>query len=198
MGNPTAIRDMFELYKEMIGLEVLFQEGSFAANHFRNIIMIAAMLREFDWAHDFLEGYHSRLQLPWRTGVYAYCKGYLLFASGQYAEAKRQLVAADFHDPEYKINQQMLFIRIYYETNDLDGIESVRDALKIFLHRNNTIPAASKASAHNFARFAVRLFHLRGLLLPQKGIDKLRKEMRACAQLRDRNWLYAKLAEITP
>jgi hypothetical protein len=188
------VQEMFELYREMIAVEVLFEEGSFAANHFRNIIMVAAMLGEFDWGHAFLENYHLRLKLPWRTGVYAYCSGYLLFAQGKYAEAKRALLGAEFHDPEYRINHQMLFIRIYYETDDLDGIAAVKDALKIFLHRNHAIPAASKESANNFARFAVRLFHLKGLVSPQKAIGKLLQEMQDCKQLRDRNWLYAKAA----
>ena len=195
-GDADALPAIWALYQDMIGLDIFFEQGSFSANHFRNIVLVGAMLGHFEDAHDFLERYHHRLQAPWRTGVYAYCKGYLCFAQAQYAEAKRQLMHVEFHDAEYKVSHQMLLMRIYYETTDLDGLESVRDALKIYLYRNKDLTAVNKAGASNFSRFTIRLAHLKGMLSPRRAAEQLLKEMQQCNQLRDRNWLYAKANEI--
>jgi hypothetical protein len=195
-GKIEGLSHKFQFYQEMIASDVVFEQGSITAHHFKNIVSLAARLGEYEWAQQFLDQYHHRLEMPWRTGVYAYCNGYLLFAQAKYGEAKRQLMGVEFYDSEYKISHQMLYLRIYYETNDIGGLESVKDALKIYLYRNTDLSPTSRESASNFSRFTARLFHLKGLQAPQKSAARVLSEMQNCPKVYDRNWLAAKAAEL--
>lgn len=188
-GVPGMLRKIFELYQQMVDLEVLFGEASFAANHFRNIVMVAASLREFDWGYQFLERYSSRLLMPWRVSAHAYCLGFLLYSEGRYSEAKRALQAVEFADWEYKIGQYMLFIRIYYEMNDGQGLEDQVNAMKGFLYRSKEIPKPARESAAHFGRLAHRLFQVKGMVHREAALARVKKAIAQCGNLRDRVWL---------
>ena len=136
--------------------------------------------------------YASRLQAPWRTPLCAYCNAYISFSEGQYAQAKKQLLEIEYFDAAYKISQQLLLLRIYFEENDWQGLESTRAALKIYLYRNKKLPVSTRSAANNFARFAVRIFHLKGLQASEKSALKIIEKMKSCTHLRDRIWLMAK------
>jgi hypothetical protein len=195
-GSANAPKAIFVLYQEMVACNAFFGHGSISAHHFRNLIFIATVLQQFEWAQQFLDAHSHRLELPWRTGVHAYCNGYLLFAQGRYSDAKRQLMGVGFYDVEYVLNHKILFLQIYYETDDLPGLESVKDALKIYVYRSKDLTSINKASANNFAKFAVKLFHLKALKSRRAAAEKAMKEMQSCKQLRARSWLYEKAEEL--
>jgi hypothetical protein len=193
---PGTLRQIFDLYQQMVELEVLFGEGNFAANHFRNIVVVAANLKEYAWGHDFLEKYGGRLMPPWRDGINSYCLAFLLFSEGRYSEAKRALHGAEFWDWGYKMGYYVLMIQIYYETDDWQGIEDMGNALKAFLYRSKEIPKLVRESALQFTRFALRLFHIKHMAQRKAALARAKEALGKAAHVRGRDWLLSKTEDV--
>lgn len=195
-GVPGSLRQIFELYQQMAELDVLFGEGSFAANHFRNIVVVASNLGEFDWGYRFLERYSGRLMPPWRDGIHSYCLAFLLFFEGRYSEAKHALLDAEFYDWGYKLGYYVLMMQIYYETDDWEGMESMGQSLKAFLYRAKEIPKIIRESALQFLRFALRLFHIKHMVQRHAALTRAKLAIANTPQVRGRDWLVKKVGEM--
>lgn len=191
-----ASQQLFELYQEMAGIEIIFDQGDFSAIHFRNTVEAAAKVKEFTWGFTFIAQKGKLLDADRQAGVIAYCKAFLFFGMKKFSEAKRELLGVEFYDSASRVSRQMLLFRVYYEENDLQGVESVGQALKMYLNRSVDLPDLKQTSMRNLLRFATRLFHLKGKNSPQAEAEKILNEIKACDSVANPEWLFEKAAEI--
>lgn len=195
-GAKEGLRKIFELYKKMITLSCFFELGSFSAKHFLNVSCIATNLKEFEWAKSFLDENEVKLVDPWRQSIFAYCYGFWLFSQGLYTEAKLQLLDVEMLDTSLKIMSQLLLLKIYFESNDFEGMESIRMALKTFLYRNKEMTKVNKLSVSNFLRFSSRIFNYKNGPRSSNALAKLALEISNCEPIQSRSWLEHKLEEL--
>lgn len=195
-GIPGALQRLFTLYQQMADMSVFFDQESVTAIHLRNMVKVAAMLKEFNWAWKQIRAYENHLSAEWRDNVIAYCKASLYMEDGEYKEAKRFLLNARLQGVQYETGRQVMLLRIYFEENDLEGFESVKTALKTYLHRNQKIPLSTRNSLKNLLRFSSRLFHLRDMKTRALSAANLLREITECKSLSERVWLVSRTEAI--
>lgn len=197
-GESGALKEMLDLYKMMIDLDLLFGRGDFSTHSFRNISVIGARLGDFQWVRNFIDKHADRLPEKVRETARNYSSAYLNFSEEKYGEALRQLQTIKFIDPFYRTGHQVLLLRIYFETNDTEAFFSLVNTFRRFLNRNKTISDSHREASLNFISLVRSLMaakHLSDNPL-QKEVNKLGLKMETDTFLTDRTWLKLKLKEL--
>lgn len=194
-GRPEFLRIAFEVYQEMISLNLLFGQGGFSAHNYKNVIALGARLKEFEWTRTFLEETYLKLPERWREGVFHYGHAYLDFAEGSYKEAKKHLLQVEFFDQLYRSSHQVLLLRIYYETTEVEPFFALVETFRRYLNRNNDLSEGMIAALQNQIAMTKKAFELKiGEL--KLSVQELREEVQSVQPMVDRSWILEKLEEI--
>jgi hypothetical protein len=194
-GRPEFLRIAFEVYQEMIALDLLFGQGGFSAHNYKNILALGARLKEFDWTRTFLEETYLQLPERYREGVFHYGHAYLDFAQGSYKEAKKHLLQVEFYDQLYRSSHQVLLLRIYYETEEVEPFFALVETFRRYLNRNNDLSEGMIDALQNQISLTKKAFELKiGEL--KLTLKELREEVLSIQPMVDRSWILEKLDEM--
>lgn len=194
-GRPEFLRIAFEVYQEMIALNLLFGQGGFSAHNYKNILALGARLKEFGWTRTFLEETYLKLPERWRDGVFHYGHAYLDFAEGSYKEAKQHLLQVEFYDQLYRSSHQVLLLRIYYETTEVEPFFALIETFRRYLNRNNDLSEGMIAALQNQISLTKKTFELK-LGEQKQTVQELRDEVLSIQPMVDRSWILEKLDEM--
>lgn len=160
-GNTAYTRELFGLYQDMIQQELLYHEGHISAGDVKNIVSLSIRLEEYAWASAFLEQEAGRFPSQLREHILAYNHAQLAYARGELTIALRLLRAVEFRDLYYELGAKTLLLKIYYDLDDLEGLESLLHAFSTFLRRNKHISAYQLRVHQNLIRAVKRVNQLR-------------------------------------
>lgn len=193
-GEESYLREMLDLYQEMLDLGLLQTGGLLSVHNYKNIVTLALRLGEYDWAEEFIE--HNRTDLPEQSqdGVYHYNLANLLSHQGRYREALRHLQQMEFIDPFYQIGYKMLQLKIYYECDEIEALLSLSTTFRTFVRRQSKLPKGRKQAYLNFTRFTRSLFMVK--LGRKSTLNALANDIESAETLIEKGWLKAKLAEL--
>ncbi|GAB4413929.1 MAG: hypothetical protein OHK0039_21390 [Bacteroidia bacterium] len=193
-GDEAFLREMFDLYREMLDRGLLDERGMLAMNNYKNIVTLGLRLKDFDWTEQFIETYRARLSSPDSEGVYHYNLAHLYSYQQRYGEALRHLQQVEFLDPFYQISYKMLQLKIFYECEEVEALLALTQTFRTFVRRQQQLPANRKAAHINFARFVRALFMVR---IGQKhNLDAIEAAIHAADALIEKGWLLDKAAEL--
>lgn len=196
-GKAGYLEKAFEVYQEVLELGLLFGEDAFAAQNYKILVSMGVRLGKFEWTRNFLENNRENFPEKWRKGLYHYGHAYLDFALGNFRSAKKHLLQVEFHSWNYRASHQNLLVRIYFETDDLEGFESLSKSFQRYIYRSKEIAPHMRESLLNLIRFCQKMFDLRMQSPSSKQLDNLRDEVMVCPQLQNRDWILAKLEEMS-
>jgi hypothetical protein len=168
-GDSEALRDIFNLYQDMLAKGLLF-EGSF------------------------IESHKSMLHPAFAENAYTYSMAWVHFSRNELDKALRMLLRVEFNDVYYHLDSKSLLMKVYYELNEHDAFSSLVDAFKIYLRRNTTISEVQKKTYHNFVLICNQLMRAKLNRTPlgvkqKNGLETLRP-------VADFSWLMAKNDEL--
>ncbi|MEM7040510.1 MAG: hypothetical protein AAF570_26325, partial [Bacteroidota bacterium] len=178
---------------------LILDEGKLSAFHFTNIVSVRLEMEAFDWVRAFLKEIEGRLINDFEGSAIQFGWGLLHFSSGEHGEAIR-IFKALLEDPPkdlyYNLELRSLLLKAYYAHKDQlslaarDEMEALANSFRIFLTRNENIPAASRRNYQNFIRFFLR-FHvlLDDPATDRKKLEKLRDEIEVEKDMVSRKWL---------
>lgn len=198
-GNRAYIRDSFFLYQEMIRQELLYHEGCITAGDVKNIVSLSTRLEEYTWAEAFLEKESERFPPQLRENILAYNHAQLAYARGKLRVALRLLRAVEFKDLYYELGAKTLLLKIYYDLDDLEGLESLLHAFSTFLRRNKHISAYQLRVHQNLIRAVKRVNQLRyrkrlvGAQAFTKQLSALEHTIRQKREITNIGWLLEKV-----
>lgn len=161
-GDLDYRQELFDLYTEMLRREILIDKGCISIWHYKNIIAIAARIGEIAWAIGFMEGFEDRLKGDYKQNAVHFNRGVLAFFEGKYetAETWFNLVLQDFKDIFYGLDCRMLLLRIYYETGNDIGMESLCHSFRMYLDRTRALPLERKQHYKLFIGLYRRMINL--------------------------------------
>ena len=193
-GQEEFLREMLDLYREMLAQGLLQTGGLLSVHNYKNIVTLALRLGEYEWTEQFIENH--QIDLPERTqpGVYHYNLANLRSHQGHYREALRHLQQVEFLDPFYQIGYKMLQLKIYYECDEIEALLSLATTFRTFVRRQRHLPEQRKQAYLNFIRFARALFMVK--LGRQSNLAALAEEIEAAGALIEKGWLKGKLGEL--
>lgn len=202
-GNTAYLRELFGLYNEVIRQDLLYHEGYIGSADVKNIVSLGIRLEEYDWTEQFLESNEDRFQPAMREAVIAYNRAQLAYVRGSLRGALRLLRVVEFDDLYYDLGAKTLLLKIYYDLDDLEGLESLLHAFSNSLRRNKHISTYQLTVHKNLIRYtqkANRLRHRKRLVGAQafrKQVETLEAAIHTTREITNIGWLLEKVKELT-
>lgn len=193
-GQSEYLREILELYQRGLEEEILLEKGELSPWNYKNIVVAGLRLSEFTWTEAFIEGYRSRIPEAYRENAYTYNLAKLFFYRADYAKVLQLLQRVEYEDVFYNLDSKVMLLKIYFESEELEALESLIDSFRTYLRRNRDISSEHRRNYQNLIRFVRQLSRWqRG---DQVTLAKIAEEIRQTDQLADANWLRAKVAAL--
>ena len=189
-GSSIFIREALELYRLSLDEGVLLQDGVLPESTFNNILMLASRLKEFDWAYQFVEQNRQFLKPVFQDPLYYFSLGKLHYEQGRYDESLRSLAMVDTKTSFLLLGTKTLQLKIFYEQNEFDALESLLETLRVYLQRKKDL-GYRKTVYGNFFSFVRKLLEKESF--SQKERKAFIKEVKATKKFSEKEWVLKQL-----
>lgn len=192
-GQEEYLRIVFDLYKEALENESLFDQGQLTPWTYKNIAAAGLKLKEFEWVEGFLDQYRDNLPEEFRDSLYGFSLARLKASMGQFSGVVRLLAPLYVRDTFTQLDVKVLLVKAYYELGEFELIEATLSSFQQLVRRRE-IQTYHRGVYKQFIRFTRKLINL-------KPFDKaahaaLLHQMASVAQLPEKEWLQEKIEEM--
>jgi hypothetical protein len=195
-GKVYFLKEYVELSKELLKTDILWADGELYPWTFRNTILLALRLGEYDWAERFLTDYGHKLSEDLRENAISYNRVLIYFYQKRYREVIPLLQSVEYQDLVYNLSSKSILIAVYYELDEDEALLSLMDSFKTFLNRHKEISETQRTNYHNLMKYTRKLLRLKPG--DKKEIEKIKQEMEDDKKvgIASMKWVYEKLAEL--
>ena len=192
-GDRSAIRRTLDFYRLGLDKKLIHDEqGRLTKYTYNNVLMTFLALEEWDQALAFLERYKPELPALERENIFRYNLAIYYFRQGAFDAALELLRDVTFPDPMYKLEARKMLLKIYFEQEATEALESLLENLLLWLRRHGEI-GYHRDMYRNLAMFTGRLLRL----APgdKEARKRLRKKVLETPLVAERQWLLGKIGE---
>ena len=189
-GISEYAQEGFELYKKGLENRYLIENKLLSRFTYNNIVAIALMMNENDWTDKFIVNYKNHLERKYQESTFNFNKARLEYNRKNYDEALDLLQKADFKDLLNNLIAKTLLIKIYYELEEYNLLESHLDSLQAFIRRKKVM-GYHKENYLNIVQFTKKLLTTNLYDSVEKG--NLRKRIENEEILTEKKWLLEQL-----
>lgn len=189
-------KELFTLFVEMLDKEYFLDRNTHHLPHelYRNILSHSLRMKNFAWAHEFIEKYSFRVHPSDKENMYNYGYAYLMYELGKYEDALLYLQKVEKEYFVYKIDVKNLLLKIFYELGYTEESLSLLKTHILSLRRNRLIEAERKKRYINFSKFLEKLvYHKAGTL--RQDIGYIKHRLQRNEEVAFKPWLLEKIAE---
>lgn len=180
----------FDLYKGALARDLLLESGMISRFAFSNIVAIGLRAQEIEWVAGFIEQFKPKLERQWREATASLSLARLEYARKRFPEALSHLQRADYKDTMNNLTAKVLQMKIFYETDATDALESHLKNLKNFIRRHTAI-GYHRTNYSNIVRYTEMLLLLNPL--DKKAVSTLREQIFSEKVLTEKEWLLERL-----
>jgi len=187
-GHQSFLKEQFDLMKFCVLRKVFLTNGYYNYVQFINIIYIALLMKDIDWAEDFVE--NSRAYLPKKTkaDVLALSKALVLFAKKEFKEVSLQMHLFRSGEVLLEMWGRWLSLQANYDLGEREELESHLVNLETFIRRKkNLLNPSLLQSGLSVVHF------IRRLIKPRVDKNKLTKDLEKTKLVYIKNWLLEKI-----
>ena len=163
MKNSSDNRkEIFELLKSCIEDKAYkFSEDDFMQPDFyRNVILNAVYLKEFDWALDFTDNYTKELKHEFRENLKYYSRTMIFFGKKEFEEALVNISKVKYDLVNFKIDVKIISLMIFFELQMTEQAYSMTDTFKHFLRSFKELPEELRVSHLNFIKYYLKILNI--------------------------------------
>ena len=193
-GRTDYFPIFFRLFKSIVHLGILLENGQLSEGVFKNMVTISVNVGEFGWAEDFIQEYAAHLPSHIRENARTFNLAYLYSYQKRHQEVIGLLRNVEYSDVVYSLGSKMLLLRTYYELDELMAMDSLMDSFRIYVRRNKLISKELKREYINFLHFLKKLSAL-SIGTPQ-AIAAVKKKVAASKNKTTKKWLLEKIEEL--
>ncbi len=196
LGERKFLNELFELFKLQIQQNILLSEGKLSPWYFRNIIVVALRLGEYDWTEEFINEYKPYLSDEHRENAVTYNLAQLYFYQKKYNKVIQQLQFVEYDDISYNLNSKTILMATYYELDEIEPLYSLTDTFRTYLSRQRKLKRLPQSKIEDYLhliRFIRRLIKI--IPNDKEGLNKLKKDVKATKGVVNATWLLEKIAE---
>jgi len=193
-GNLDYLREIFIIYQAVLEKKLIFVRGHLPPWDFKNIIIVALRLQDYNWVEDFINSYKDKIAPEYRENAYTYNLAKLHFHKRDYSKVIKLLQKVEYDDVFYSLDSRATLLKTYYEVDDFEALYSLIDSFRIFLRRNKLVSEHHKTNYLNLVKFVKKASRI----IPgdEKKIRQLRKDIEEVKQIADIKWLQEKVEEL--
>lgn len=196
-GRDEYIRIVFELYRDILdnGLYKINDDEPMPIDFFRNALITALKLKEYEWAATFIENYKRNLPVEQQTNMYNYSCARLYTEQNKFEPALVYLNKVKYDYFLFKNDVKNMMLKCYYELGHIEEAFSLIDTYKHFLSKNKMVSESNKLSNLNFLRFFSELLNAK----TGKPIEcrHLLAKINETANITNKQWLVEKLSQFS-
>ena len=189
-GNRDYIRESFDLYQKGLEERILIENNLLSRWTFRNVVAAGLYLKEYEWVYDFIQKYKQFLEKRHRESMVHFNLAKLYFEKGDYQQARPLLMQFDFDDILMNLNAKTMLLKMYFEEDEFDVLESLLESMRNYLQRKKVI-GYHKSNYRNIIRYTRRL--LRVNPFDKNAREKLGREISEAQPLTEREWFLKQL-----
>lgn len=183
-GNQQYLEELFELYKDTLRQEILFENDRLSPWAYKNIIGVGLRLRQFDWTENFIREYNERLAPEFQDNALHYNLAELYYYRKDFDQALSHLNRVEFSDIYYSLDTKKMMLKIYYEQEEIDALYSLMASFKMYLKRTKLISPNNRTAYQNFVQVLGQL-----IKRDPKQYKEIEEQLNNPAPLGDRKWL---------
>jgi len=192
-GNQKFLEEFLELNEDLLKKGIL-TEGELSPWRFQNIVFAALRLGKYQWTQDFINKYKYKLSPEFRDNAVSFNLARLYFYEKKYDKVVFLLHTVEYEDVSYNLASKAMLLITYYETEELEALDSLMESFRAFLNRHKEISVQRRNSYMNLIRTTKKLTNFSPG--DKKGIEKLREEINNSKGIVNKEWLLEKIAEL--
>lgn len=133
------LRTTLELYQSALERGLLLENQRLSRFAFNNIVAIALRVGELDWAEQFILVHKTSLERQWREVTSSLNLARVAFTRKDFRTALGHLQRSDYKDLLNNLIVKTLQLKIYFETDEFDLLESHLTSMSNFIRRHTAI-----------------------------------------------------------
>ena len=194
-GRSEFLPVLFTFQKEHLDRGFLYYDNKISPSTFLNVNNAALLLKEFQWAENFIVAHRGRVVGDNENGdYYNLIYSNFLFNTGNFHRAL-DILPQSFQELEYHNFSRRLEMKIYYELNS-DLLPYKIDAFKMYLSRASQKVISSLTREQN-TNFVNILFQISTTAKGDKArAQRLIQRIQDKQSIADREWLLEKAAQL--
>jgi len=201
-GKSQFLREAFELFKILLEEELLIVADILPEWHYKNIVTIGLLLDEISWTKLFIEDYKNLLSEEYRENAYNYNLASLYYKIKNYKEMYPLLLRVEYTDWRYALAAKVLLLKTYYDTSEVEALESLYDSFRQYIKRNKELSENQRKSYNNLIKFTHRIFNLKitknyiSIDKYKSAVLKIKDQLGQTVYCFNKKWIQQKIAEI--
>lgn len=196
-GETDLHRDQFELYRENVE-RGYYKMGKYLTHiTYFNTVITGLEVKEFKWVDDYIENYINELEEQRRSNAYSFCKALYYYHNREFDNALEMATKVVSDEMTYKHQLKSLYLKIYYDMNEIESFYSNIDGYKHFINSERYVTAPTKPVFLNYINFAKKLFDIKNRI-DEKDYDftRLKNDVINEKAMINKPWLLQKIKEI--
>jgi hypothetical protein len=190
-GEKEYLQHYFDLNQSGLKNGSLLENGVISKFMYKNAISAGIKLQKYSWVRQFLDDYKPLLHPKDREATYSYNLSFYYLSLNEFEKAQVLLQQSDFGDLQTNLAGKAFLVRIYYETNALDALDSLLDSFQVFIQRQKDI-GYYKDNYLNLIKVIRQI--LKTDLKDLAKRKELRTQVEATPNIALKDWLLEKLA----
>jgi len=172
-----APKKMFQIYKLGLPKGFFQEQGQISPTAFVNIVSIACLEKEYQWANNFINKYENLLPTPHKMAAVNLAKGSILYSEEKYKEMLSPLNQVQYLDSTYGIRAKAMILRGFYEDKQsYELISSYCKSFSAYLKQNRQFQVDPLDAYKRLIEY-VQIFIRPKRKMPQSLlIEKIKKE----------------------
>ena len=189
-GEQIYLQHYFDLHESGLQNKQLFENGILSKFTYKNVITAALRLGKMDWVRQFIDDYKPFIHAKDREMAYSYNLANYYLHQKDYSHAQQLLQRADFGDIPTNLTVRAMQLRIYYDTDAYDALESLLDSYQVYIQRQKDL-GYLKDNYLNMIKIVRKMLKTNLTDRPQKAA--LYEEVLELKNVVQKEWLLEKL-----
>lgn len=185
-GDPSFLRDLFDLYKIGFDQNYFYSNGILSRFTYLNAATIGILLREFEWVENLIKSHRDHLEIAHRDSLFSFNMARLAYQKGNFGAALQLLQRAEYKETMLALAAKTIQLKIYYETEEYDLLESHLQAIAAFIRRKKVI-GYQRENYLNLLYFVRKRLELNPLSKQEK--QAYRETVERTKPLAEKEWL---------
>lgn len=185
-GQRDFLDDQFDLYKSGLKRGIFLNNGRLSRFTYRNVVALGLVLNEFEWVEQFINDFRIYLEPKHRESMYSFNLARLEHHRKNYGAALHLLQQSEYRDLLLNLAAKALMLKVYFETDEYDALDSHLDAMSRFIRRKNVI-GYHREGYLTFIQFTRKLMEVHG----KSERSSLRDEIEKTKGVAEQEWLLA-------
>lgn len=185
-GDHSFLPDHLDLYRIGFDRNYFLSEGILSRFTYLNAATIGLVMQEYAWTEKLIREQQAFLEPAFRESVYAFNLARLEYQQKNYGPALQLLQRAEYKETMMALAAKTIQLKIYFETEEFDLLESHLQAIAAYIRRKKVI-GYQRENYLNLVYFVRKMLEINPLDKKQK--QQLRETIRQTRPLAEKEWL---------